>query len=255
MKYKINDQTYTSVGVMDEEAYAANPELWDYQVVPAPDRHGSHAVRPKNEKHAGTAFIGLTLSQRCVKRAFDIAVALVAFTLFSPLIAVITLAVWLGDFHSPIFSQQRVGRKGKVFTIYKFRTMRIDSESDGVPKLCEKHDARHTKVGAFLRDHHLDEFPQLWNVFKGDMSVVGPRPERPYFTGKILEEYPDYRLLSALRPGLFSEATLYNGYTETMAQMIRRAEMDLDYLKGYSFRRDISIIWKTAYSIISGKEF
>lgn len=190
-----------------------------------------------------------------MKRAFDIAVALVAFTLFSPLIAVITLVVWLGDFHSPIFSQRRVGRKGNVFTIYKFRTMRIDSESDGVPKLCEKHDARLTKVGAFLRDHHLDEFPQLWNVFKGDMSVVGPRPERPFFTEKILAEYPDYRLLEALRPGLFSEATLYNGYTETLAQMIRRAEMDIDYLKGYSFRRDIGIIWKTAYSIISGKEF
>lgn len=255
MKYKINEQTYTSVGVMDDESYAGNAELWDYEVVPAPNRHESRVPRAKNEKHAKTASIRLSRTQRAVKRAFDIAVALVAFTLFSPLIAVIALAVWLGDFHNPIFSQRRVGLKGKVFTIYKFRTMRIDSESDGVPKLCEKHDSRLTRVGAFLRDHHLDEFPQLWNVFRGDMSVVGPRPERPYFTEKILEAYPDYRLLESLRPGLFSEATLYNGYTETMAQMIRRAEMDIDYLKGYSFRRDISIIWKTAYSIISGKEF
>lgn len=197
----------------------------------------------------------LSFAQMAVKRSFDIIVALAASLIFSVPIVVIAFFIWINDFHNPIFSQKRVGRKGKVFTIYKLRSMRIDSENDGVPRLCGEHDSRLTGIGAFLRDHHLDEFPQLWNVIKGDMSIVGPRPERPYFTEKIIERYPDYLLLTTLRPGLFSEATLYNGYTETIEQMIRRAEMDLDYLRGYSFSRDIKIIYDTTVSILGGKKF
>ncbi len=197
----------------------------------------------------------LTSGQAALKRSFDILTAVGATVLFSPLIAAIALAIWLNDFHNPIFSQKRVGRRGRIFTIYKFRSMRIDSESDGIPRLCEEHDSRLTRIGAFLRNHHLDEFPQLWNVLRGDMSIVGPRPERPFFTERIVERYPEYVLLSSLRPGLFSEATLYNGYTETIEQMIRRAEMDLDYLRGYSFARDLKIIGETTLSIIGGKKF
>lgn len=197
----------------------------------------------------------LSASQIAAKRAFDILVALTACVVFSPAIVVIALLIWLDDFHSPIFSQKRVGMRGKEFVIYKFRSMRIDSESDGIPRLCEENDSRLTRIGAFLRSHHLDEFPQLWNVLKGDMSIVGPRPERPYFTKKIIEKYPDYILLFRLRPGLFSEATLYNGYTETVDQMVRRAEMDIDYLRDYSFTRDIKIIYETTVSIIGGKKF
>ena len=197
----------------------------------------------------------LTFAQNLAKRSFDILVALVASVFFSPLIIIIALAIWLYDFHTPIFSQTRIGRNGKEFTIYKFRSMRIDSESDGVPRLCKDNDSRLTGIGAFLRAHHLDEFPQLWNVLRGDMSVVGPRPERPYYTSKIIEKYPDYLMLMSLRPGLFSEATLRNGYTETLEQMIRRAEMDLDYLRGYTFGRDIKIIYDTTMSILLGKKF
>lgn len=197
----------------------------------------------------------LTSGQTALKRSFDILTAVGASVLFSPLIAAIALAIWLNDFHNPIFSQKRVGRRGRIFTIYKFRSMRIDSESDGIPRLCEEHDSRLTRIGAFLRNHHLDEFPQLWNVLRGDMSIVGPRPERPFFTERIVERYPEYVLLTSLRPGLFSEATLYNGYTETIEQMIRRAEMDLDYLRGYSFARDLKIIGETTLSIIGGKKF
>ena len=197
----------------------------------------------------------LTSGHAALKRSFDILTAVGATVLFSPLIAAIALAIWLNDFHNPIFSQKRVGRRGRIFTIYKFRSMRIDSESDGIPRLCEEHDSRLTRIGAFLRNHHLDEFPQLWNVLRGDMSIVGPRPERPFFTERIVERYPEYMLLTSLRPGLFSEATLYNGYTETIEQMIRRAEMDLDYLRGYSFARDLKIISETTLSIIGGKKF
>lgn len=210
-----------------------------------------HSALQKKKSEA----CGLSRGQNAVKRSFDILVALSGTVLFSPFIVIIALLIWLYDFHNPIFSQIRVGRGGKEFTIYKFRSMRIDSESDGVPALCEEHDSRLTGIGAFLRAHHLDEFPQLWNVLRGDMSIVGPRPERPYFTEKIMEQFPDYIMLEKLRPGLFSEATLYNGYTSTIEQMIRRAEMDIDYLRGYSFSRDIKIIYDTTMSILLGKKF
>lgn len=215
-------------------------------------KQADELLKQWNEKHSGYR---LTYRQAVAKRSFDILVALGGAVVFSPAIIVIALLIWLYDFHNPIFSQTRIGRKGREFTIYKFRSMRIDSESDGVPRLCEDHDSRLTGIGAFLRAHHLDEFPQLWNVLRGDMSIVGPRPERPFFTEKILEKYPDYIMLMRLRPGLFSEATLYNGYTETIGQMVRRAEMDLDYLRDYSFRRDIKIIYDTTMTILRGKKF
>lgn len=197
----------------------------------------------------------LSVLQSVVKRCFDLLVAVAAAVVFSPVIIVIALIIWLNDFHNPIFAQKRVGRKGKEFIIYKFRSMRVGSESDGIPRLCKDHDSRLTAIGAFLRDHHLDEFPQLWNVLKGDMSIVGPRPERPYFTKRIVKRFPEYLLLYRLRPGLFSEATLYNGYTDTIEKMIRRAEMDLSYLKDYSFMRDMKIIYATTASILLGKKF
>lgn len=197
----------------------------------------------------------LSALQKMTKRLFDIAVATVAIIVFSPLIVIITLIIWISDFHNPFLSQERVGRKGKTFKMYKFRSMRVDSEKDGIPRLCEDNDERITSVGIFLRDHHLDEFPQLWNVIKGDMSIVGPRPERPYFTEQIIERFPDYTSLFDIRPGLFSEATLYNGYTVNIDQMIKRAEMDIDYLRKYSFGLDIRIIWNTTLSIITGKKF
>ena len=134
---------------------------------------------------------------------------------FSPLFFIVWLAVRLEDGGPAIFSQQRVGYRGREFTLYKFRSMVVSSEADGQPALCQKNDARLTRVGRFLRDHHLDELPQLWNVLRGDMSFVGPRPERRFFVERIMAVNPDYELLYQLRPGLFSSATLYNGYTDT----------------------------------------
>ena len=154
-----------------------------------------------------------------------------------------------------IFSQTRVGYRGKDFTLYKFRSMVVSSEADGQPALCQKNDKRLTRVGRFLREHHLDELPQLWNVLKGDMSFVGPRPERRFYVERIMAVNPDYELLYQLRPGLFSMATLYNGYTDTLAKMLERLRMDLDYLHHHSLWLDTKIIFLTAYSILTGKKF
>jgi len=140
--------------------------------------------------------------------------------------------------------------------LYKFRSMKVNAEGDGKPQLWQgEEDARLTKVGKFIRNHHLDELPQFWNIWKGDMSFVGYRPERQYFIDKIVKENPDYVKLYAMRPGVFSEATLYNGYTDTMEKMLKRLEMDLDYMERQSLWLDIVIIFKTGVSILTGKKF
>ena len=194
--------------------------------------------------------------ERGIKRTFDFTLALVSLVLFSPVMLVIAILIRReepdGDV---IYTQERVGYKGRPFKLYKFRSMYMDAEKDNAPQLYQEQDPRLTKIGAFIRAHHLDEFPQLWNVIKGDMSFVGPRPERQYFIDQISAVRPDYERLYALRPGLFSFATLYNGYTDTLEKMLRRLDLDIKYLENYSLWTDIKIIFLTSQSIIFGKKF
>lgn len=191
--------------------------------------------------------------QRSIKRFFDLVFALVGLIVLSPLFLIIYIMLKLQNNGPAIFSQERIGYKGRPFTIYKFRTM---SDCETEPRLvanCDEYNS--TKLERFLREHHLDELPQLWNVFKGDMSFVGPRPERKYYIDKIMELDRDYELIYEMRPGLTSEATLYNGYTDTMEKMLKRLHMDVYYLEHRSLSLDFSIIMRTALSIISGKKF
>ncbi len=189
------------------------------------------------------------------KRVFDIIGSLVGLVLLSP----VFLAIYIGQkltYKGPaIFVQERIGLGGKPFDIFKFRTMVINNENDGVPQLAEPDDERLTKFGKFLRSHHLDELPQLWNVLIGDMSFIGPRPERKYFVDKIIKLDPRYTELYQIRPGVTSYATLYNGYTDTMAKMLRRLELDLYYLEHRSWWLDIKILVKTFINIVFGKKF
>lgn len=191
-----------------------------------------------------------------LKRIFDFLLALISLVIFSPLILIIAIAIKLEDrAGTAIYSQERIGYKGRPFVLYKFRSMKMNAEDEGA-QLCQgEKDNRLTRVGAFIRAHHLDEFPQLWNVLKGDMSFVGPRPEREFYIKQIMERRPDYVRLYALRPGLFSYATLYNGYTDTIEKMIRRLDYDLQYLESVSMWTDVKIIFLTSFSIIFGKKF
>ena len=193
---------------------------------------------------------------RRVKRGLDLVASVIGMLVFSPVFLIIYIAVKCEDGGKAIFRQERVGYHGEIFTLYKFRSMVTTSESDGRPALCSgKGDKRLTRVGRFLREHHLDELPQLWNVLKGEMSFVGPRPERKFFVDKIRAVNPDYELLYQLRPGLFSAATLYNGYTDTMEKRLERLRMDLDYLYNRSLWLDTKIIFLTVFSILTGKKF
>lgn len=192
-----------------------------------------------------------------LKRVFDVVLALGSLVLFAPVMLIIYVLIKTEDPDGDvIYAQERVGLNGKPFKLYKFRSMYMDAESINTPQLyAGEDDPRLTKVGKFIRAHHLDEFPQLWNVLKGEMSFVGPRPERQYYIDQIMEHNPDYVKLYALRPGLFSYATLYNGYTDTMEKMLKRLDYDLQYLEDYSFWTDIKIIYLTSISIIFGKKF
>lgn len=191
--------------------------------------------------------------QRAVKRFLDIVFSLLGIVLASPLYLVIAVMLKRQQNGPVIFSQERIGYKGKPFVIYKFRTM---SEPEKEPQLVAKCvEGQSTKTERFLREHHLDELPQLWNVLKGDMSFVGPRPERKYYIDKIMEHDPSYVLIYEMKPGLTSEATLYNGYTDTMDKMLIRLHMDTAYLKRRSLMLDATIVAKTFFSIVIGKKF
>ena len=184
------------------------------------------------------------------KRGFDIFFSLLGIILLSPVYLVIYLAVRITEGCPVIYSQERIGLNGEPFLIYKFRSMVNNTEENGTPMLAEEDDCRLTRIGRILRNTHLDELPQLWNVLKGDMSFVGPRPERKYFIERIMEHDKRYELLYQVRPGITSNATIYNGYTNTTEKMLRRLEMDLHDMSHQSLLSDIRIIAKTVLSIM-----
>jgi lipopolysaccharide/colanic/teichoic acid biosynthesis glycosyltransferase len=190
-----------------------------------------------------------------MKRTFDIILAILSIIIFAIPMLLIYLSICLSGGGCVIYRQERIGYKGKPFMLYKFRSMKTNAEMDGQPMLFTNDDPRLTRIGRFLRAHHLDEFPQLWNILRGEMSFVGPRPERKYYIDQILQRRPDYVRLYALRPGIFSRATLYNGYTDTIDKMITRLDMDLAYLEERTLWLDIKIIGLTAIAIITGKKF
>lgn len=213
-------------------------------------------VEERNKRYTQPVTFKMSRSAIFIKRTFDLSAGVLGLVVMSPLCLIIWILIKLEDGGSPIFRQERIGFQGAPFTLYKFRSMVMDAETNNCPQLYSgDEDSRLTKVGRFIREHHLDELPQLWNVIRGDMSFVGYRPERKFFINQIMEYNPDYELLYNMRPGLFSMATLYNGYTDTMDKMLERLRMDLDYLQNHSLWLDVKIIFLTAISIISGKKF
>ncbi len=198
---------------------------------------------------------GMNALEKEVKRWLDFFVASLCIIIFSPLFLACYIAIKRDHDGPVIFKQERIGRFGRPFIIYKFRSMTVNAEEEG-PRLCDDgRDSRLTKTGKFLREHHLDELPQLWNILIGDMTFIGPRPERKFYIDQIMEHDPRYTYLYQIRPGITSMATLYNGYTDSMDKMLKRLEMDLDYLKNRSWWLDGKILGLTFLRIIFGKKF
>ena len=201
-----------------------------------------HAVRDR-----------MGIIERGLKRGFDVVVSLLALVILSPALATIAILIAREKSGPVLFRQERIGRGGKPFRILKFRTMPVDYESAG-PHLSACCSQASSPLATTLRDHHLDELPQLWNILVGDMSFVGPRPERECYIREIMANNPDYEYIYLMRPGLTSWATIYNGYTDTMEKMLIRLQMDLNYLQKRSLWTDIKIIFTTANYIINGKK-
>ena len=191
-------------------------------------------------------------SQLCMKRAFDVVVALSSLLLLSPLYILLYVLVWCTSKGPAIYKQERIGLHGIPFQILKFRTMRYDAEST-TPMLSADNDSRITPLGAFLRKYRLDELPQMWNVLKGEMSVVGPRPERRYFIEQIEQQAPYYCLLYKIRPGLTSWGPVKVGYTDTIEKMVQRLNYDIVYVENMSLQLDMKILFHTIGVILDGK--
>ena len=198
---------------------------------------------------------GMNELERNVKRIIDMLIALICIIIFSPLFVVCYIAVKREDGGPAIFKQERIGRFGRPFYIYKFRSMKLDAEKSGPMLYAKEEDERLTKVGKFLREHHLDELPQLWNVFKGDMAFIGPRPERKFFIDQIMKIDPRYEYLYQIRPGVTSYSTLHYGYTDTIEKMVQRLRYDLFYLEHRSWIFDTKILIMTFLRIVSGHKF
>jgi exopolysaccharide biosynthesis polyprenyl glycosylphosphotransferase len=209
-------------------------------------------------QHIGESwYVALPLNQTAtgnlasaVKRAFDLVAASIGLIGFGALLPFIVLAIRLDSPGAVFYSQTRVGQGGKLFRVRKLRTMIANAEANGQAQWAVKNDPRITRVGKFLRRTHIDELPQLWNILRGEMSLVGPRPERPEFVAQLEKQIPFYRLRHAVKPGIAGWAVIKAGYVDSIDDARLRVEYDLYYIKHQSIWLDLWILTHTVGQVL-----
>lgn len=275
----LSEDRYNLAGFLSDNKSLAGMVIEDRIVYYCPDRNDLSAidwriggidciffpptpphVKPTEESAAETSgnmpeSDGMSLVGKAFKRSFDLLFSLILTVVFAPLALICAIAIKWEDGGPVFYTQERIGLNGRTFKIIKFRSMKVDAEPDGAMLYQGKDDPRLTRVGAFLRRHHLDELPQLINVLKGDMSFIGYRPERQVYIDQIMAANPRYRYLYQIRPGVTSYATLYNGYTDTLEKMMNRLDLDLYYLRNHSVGFDVYVLGMTFLKIVTGKSF
>lgn len=190
--------------------------------------------------------------EQYTKRLIDLTVSMIILALGLPLWIGIIIAVMTTSKGGAIYRQMRVGRKGRIFTMYKFRTMRQNAEAGTGPVWASKDDPRYTSVGRWLRKTRLDEIPQLWNVLRGDMSLIGPRPERPYFVEKLTGKVPLYNRRHRVKPGITGWAQVMWHYDSSLEDVQQKVKYDLYYIENMSLRMDLKILFRTLRAVVSG---
>jgi len=190
--------------------------------------------------------------RRVVKRAFDVVMATGLLIVATPMMLATAIAIFLESGRPIIFRQERVGLGGRTFSVLKFRSMRTDAEKDGVPRWASDADPRITRVGRFIRRSHIDELPQIFNVLRGEMSFVGPRPERPFFVAQLTEQVPFYGARHSVKPGVTGWAQVRYSYGASVEDAVRKLEFDLYYAKNHSLLLDLVILVKSVRVVLSG---
>lgn len=210
-----------------------------------------------DQLHAGWLVFGNGFAQgttrHVVKRLFDVLSSCALLVLAAPIMAVTAIAIALESKGPVLYRQQRVGQHGQTFSVLKFRSMRTGAEKDGVPQWAVLNDTRVTRVGSLIRRFRIDEFPQLFNVLKGEMSLVGPRPERPYFVEQLTREIPFYAVRHSVKPGVTGWAQVCYQYGANVQDALEKLQYDLYYVKNHSLFLDIVVLFETIGVVLSGK--
>ncbi|MFH0731623.1 MAG: exopolysaccharide biosynthesis polyprenyl glycosylphosphotransferase [Candidatus Omnitrophota bacterium] len=187
------------------------------------------------------------------KRCFDVTVASVGLVVTAPIMLLTAMLIKIVSPGPVFYKQERMGRSGKLFDIYKFRTMKLDAEKETGPIWARENDPRLIKFGKIIRKAHIDEIPQLFNVLSGEMSIVGPRPERPVFVKTLSKEISDYRKRYAVKPGITGLAQVWHKYDETIQDVRKKIKYDLLYIKRMCLMTDVRILFRTVFVVAAGR--
>ncbi|MCD4781144.1 MAG: exopolysaccharide biosynthesis polyprenyl glycosylphosphotransferase [Candidatus Omnitrophica bacterium] len=256
----ISTMALASIPIIEPENAELTLNIQDEEIIPTnlPQEKKTKAPEPATIFLFGSGFIGMVMSfvrktYAAIKKVLDFIFSVFLFIAISPLMLLLALLVKLTSRGSVIYSQIRVGKDGKLFKIFKFRSMKVDAEKNSGPVWAAENDNRLTPVGGFLRKSHLDELPQLFNVLRGEMSIIGPRPERPKFVDEFKQAIPDYEKRLRVQPGITGLAQVWHRYDETMDDVKKKLKYDLLYIKKMCLWADFNIMLRTVRVVITGE--